>query len=557
MIRVVKTAEDMATPLCMGTEGNYAAVKAGRSALARHEGDFGLPEPFFASLFADRSTLPGLSLFDSMVISSASRAVSRAGIDPSSPRVRFILSTIKGDVESLGSGHDGDVLPAASARRLAAHFGNPNTPLVVSNACISGVCALIEAMRMLRDGLCDHAVVVGCELQSRFIISGFQCLKAVSDGQCMPFDAHRRGLNAGEAVATMVLSAREEVRPGEWELVCGAVRNDANHISGPSRTGEGSYNCLRSVLPATSMDELAFVNVHGTATAYNDEMESIALERAGLSDVPVNALKGCYGHTMGAAGVLETLLSMRALEDHTVLATRGFETPGTSRPVNVSAENRSCSGKTFIKLLSGFGGCNAAVLCRLAGESSVAPQEPADASERTCGPLNVLGRVSISGSASDLSDMYHSMGLQYPKFFKMDTLSKAGFIASEMLLKDFPSTGEPREDCGVLLFSTHGPYCDDCNYIKTIADTENFFPSPALFVYTLANIVTGEIAIRNRFLGESNAVMLPWRDGDLIRSVVSGAFSDPSLKYLVTGWVDCRNDGDFEAELEFVTTNNQ
>ena len=113
--------------------------------------------------------------------------------------------------------------------------------------------------------------------------------------------------------------------------------------------------------------ELACVNVHGTSTLYNDEMESIALQRAGLSEVPLNALKGVFGHTMGAAGVLESLISMQAADAGLVLGTRGFSRMGVSCPVNISADKRTTGRKAFIKLLSGFGGCNAAMLFRKGG----------------------------------------------------------------------------------------------------------------------------------------------------------------------------------------------
>lgn len=154
---------------------------------------------------------------------------------------------------------------------------------------------------------------------------------------------------------------------GEWELVDGAVRNDANHISGPSRTGEGSYNALRYVLEGVSADELAFVNVHGTATRYNDQMEAIAINRAGLQDVPVNALKGIFGHTMGAAGILESIVSMQACDAGVVLPTRGFAQMGVDPAVNVSARERRTDKKSFVKLLSGFGGVNGALLFRKGG----------------------------------------------------------------------------------------------------------------------------------------------------------------------------------------------
>ena len=217
---------------------------------------------------------------------------------------------------------------------------------------------------MLLGGGYDHVVVVGAEVQSRFIVTGFQSLKALSEAPCKPFDAARDGLNLGEAAAAAVLGFGEE----GWELVDGAVRNDANHISGPSRTGEGSYKALRYVLRHTSPEELAFVNVHGTSTLYNDEMEAIAIDRAGLLDVPVNALKGTFGHTMGAAGILESILSMHAVDAGLVLPTRGFSALGVSRPVRVSALAGATGKRAFVKLLSGFGGVNGALLFRKGGE---------------------------------------------------------------------------------------------------------------------------------------------------------------------------------------------
>ena len=156
-------------------------------------------------------------------------------------------------------------------------------------------------------------------------------------------------------------------RPSPWELVDGAVRNDANHISGPSRTGEGSFKALQYLLPLVNSKALAFVNVHGTATRYNDEMEAIALDRANLLDVPVNALKGIFGHTMGAAGILESIVSMQACDAGIVLPTQGFSELGVSCPVRISAQEMPTQGTEFIKLLSGFGGVNGALLFRKGG----------------------------------------------------------------------------------------------------------------------------------------------------------------------------------------------
>lgn len=367
-------ADNVVSPLGRTSMENYVNVKAGHSGLMRYEEMGRVRSPFMLSRI-DRGFLDSLCLelgipdgkytfFEKMLLASGIQAVRQSGIDASSDRVLFIISTTKGNVSLLDKDINGfpqdRVLLGKSASIVARYFGNPNAPIVVCNACISGVCAQIEAMRALRSGSYDYAVVIGADEQSPFIISGFLSFKALTDTPCRPFDKDRTGLNLGECSASVVLKAADNPVDG-WILEGGAIRNDANHISGPSRTGEGSYLALMEVIKQCGRDGLAFVNVHGTATAYNDEMESIALYRAGLIDVPVTGLKGYYGHTMGAAGIMESILSMYAVQDGTVLATRGYVEQGVTYPVNVSAENRQATGNRFIKLLSGFGGCNAAL----------------------------------------------------------------------------------------------------------------------------------------------------------------------------------------------------
>ncbi|MBQ7269039.1 MAG: beta-ketoacyl synthase [Bacteroidales bacterium] len=365
MKRVWCLSDSILSPLGRGTAENFSALSGGRSGIRRYEaGSFGAGQAFCASLF-DRSGADssGKPLFEQVLETCTRDAIGRSGIDASSPRVLFVLSTTKGDIECIGS-HPENLPLCVPAAHLAAAFHNPNLPLVVSNACISGLAALLQAQRLLRLGLYDYAVVAGADVHSIFTISGFQSLGALSGRPCKPFDASRDGMNLGDGAACMVLSSGDSVPEGAWELVCGAVRNDANHISGPSRTGEGSFNCLRAVLHECEVDELALVSVHGTATRYNDEMESIALARAGLSALPVCAFKGALGHTMGAAGILESILCMRALDAGQIPPTPGYETCGVSFPVNVSEQTRTASGRAFVKMLSGFGGCNAAMLFR-------------------------------------------------------------------------------------------------------------------------------------------------------------------------------------------------
>lgn len=160
--------------------------------------------------------------------------------------------------------------------------------------------------------------------------------------------------------------------------------------------------------------------------------------------------------------------------------------------------------------------------------------------------------LPVQGSGPELlATLYREQVNDYPKFFKMDLLCKLGFIATELLVKDEPDRFTPREDRAVLLFSRSGPLCDDRNYQNTIGG-EDYFPSPALFVYTLANIVTGEIAIRNKYEGDTTAYGMEDFDAAQFVAAVRDAFEDRITASTVCGWAECVDAGHFEALLFLV-----
>ena len=402
-VAVIAIAGDNITSsLGFTTAENYRAAASGQSGVRPYSALMGVPEPLMAALI-DRERLADAfaalcphpnryTTLEQAAILSVSRAAEQAQVDLSDAGVLFVVSSTKGNVHLLDENEKGfshsHLYLWYAARLIAAYFGNPNAPLVVSNACISGACAQVAAMRELRSGLYSLAVVVGVEVLSRFIISGFQSLKALSPAPCRPFDVSRAGLNLGEAAATIIYRRVEAGVEADAErgaeadaeagaergaeacaegalgvaLLRGAIRNDANHISGPSRTGEGSFRALQAVMQEASPADVAFVNAHGTATAYNDSMEAAAITRAGLSQAPVNSLKGCFGHTLGAAGVLESVISVRALANETALATHGFKCGEAALPLNVTSQNIRTTKPCCVKMLSGFGGGNAALL---------------------------------------------------------------------------------------------------------------------------------------------------------------------------------------------------
>ena len=548
-------ADNILSPLGATTAENYEALRAGHSALTSYASYSGRSEDnYVASRFSDKQReklmIHGLTWFESLCYHSVTDALRQCTIDVASPRTLLVVSTTKANIDNLSAPDYATLQPAESARRIASLLGITTPPLVVCNACISGVAALVTAQRLLDCGCYDTAIVVGCDVVSHFVVSGFQSLKAMSPEACRPFDIERIGLNLGEAAATMVLTTVG----GPWQIVRGAIRNDAYHISSPSPKGEGCASAIRYVTEGVDPQTLSALNAHGTATMYNDQMESVAIAAAGLSDVPMNSLKGYYGHTLGASGLLETIVTMHSVAHGELLGTRGFSEIGVSGRVNISAQPMPISKQSFVKVISGFGGCNAAVYCAL--------NAPSPSQQYTANTYSVEHHVRIT-PPSDLTEIYkHGVSPligetapakgAYPRFYKMDKLSQLGFIASELLLKQESPRKEQCADRAVVLFNHSSSVWVDREYAKSIAVGDDYFPSPSLFVYTLPNIVCGEIAVRNGYHAETAFYILPNKDDNMMHQVLASTFLDETIQSILTGWIDYEDDQHFEAELKLI-----
>lgn len=584
MLKVVST--NIVSPFGMSSQENWRAVMQGRSALRRLENYKGIPLPFVASVFTpeqvEELAIEGFTRFESLAIRSIAEALTHTDLDVHGERTIFILSTTKADVEELGfaAERDGDYhRPALSAKRIAEHVGIGGGAIVCCNACISGVSAQILADRLISAGHYDNAVVCGADLVSSFTASGFLSFKSLSNEACRPFDADRQGLNLGEAAATIVFTRADSRREGDWLFERGEMDNDAFHLSTPAPSGEGARKVLEAVMKGRDASELAFVSAHGTATMFNDQMESVAIEKAGLSAVPLTALKGWFGHTLGASGVLEVILGMMAVSESVVLPLRGFREIGVSGKVNVSSELRATDKNSFLKMISGFGGCNAAALYRRVREGKereTTPElkETAHSMGETAPSLKELHRVHIlpdgvtldgkplpiqSQGAGLLSEIYRNYVGDYPKYHKMDALSRLAFLATELLL----SRGDVPQDSGraTILFNRTSSVVADRCHLGSIAKPGEFYPSPSVFLGTLPNIATGEIAIRHGYTGETSLYITDFRDEALMKKVVSSSFSQGGFRSLICGFVDCEFvDGDrgdrFEADLKILVRNN-
>lgn len=349
----------------------------GVTGISLHENACLSPDPFWASMvqegklaekFSEYATPGSYTRFEQMIICSVKDALNRCNLDVSGERTLLILSSTKGNIDLLDHAagsrfEDNRVYLWYTAGIIQRFFGLKNIPLVVSNACISGVLALIIGSRLIQWGKYDHIIIAGADLVTGFVLSGFNSFKSLCPGPCKPFDKDRQGLSLGEAAGTIVLTANREMAQDGCRISVGPgfSSNDANHISGPSRTGEGLYIAIRRTLEKADKT-VDFISAHGTATPYNDEMESIAITRAGLHQVPVNSLKGYWGHTLGAAGVIESVASACSLRENTLLNTLGYTSSGVSQPINIISKTEQADLNSCLKIASGFGGCNASLL---------------------------------------------------------------------------------------------------------------------------------------------------------------------------------------------------
>ncbi|MBL7764699.1 MAG: beta-ketoacyl synthase [Chitinophagaceae bacterium] len=363
------TATALTTPLAIGVDENMQALLLGASGIQQlHDeqfSNFRLPLAAFDQnqIAAWQDRFNTYSRFDSLLLACAAQLKDKCTIDLSSPEVAIIMSTTKGNIELLDDvRHTEKCLLTYSANLLKDYFQNPNEPFIISNACISGLSSILWAKRLLQSNQFKHVVVIGCDVLTRFVISGFNSFHALSKEPCRPFDSQRNGINLGEAAAACILSAGDNVEG--VEILSGLVSNDANHISGPSKTGEELAHCIQYALQSANIQptEIGFISAHGTATVYNDEMESKAFEIAGLTNIPVFSLKAHYGHTLGAAGVLETIISSECLKKNIVLPSVNFESMGVSGNIQVNTHLLQKESRYAIKTGSGFGGCNAALL---------------------------------------------------------------------------------------------------------------------------------------------------------------------------------------------------
>jgi len=364
------SADTIISPLGFTSEANVSEIAKERSGITLHNDISN--SPCYASIIDDEkineafNTLGNPEIYtklEKMMILSLQNTISQATFSISD-KTALIIATTKGNIDALNNNFEPEraYLPVLG-KKIKDFFGFKTEPIIISNACVSGILAIAVAKRFIQNEFYDNAFIVGGDIVSKFTLSGFQSFQAISDKPCKPFSKHRTGISIGEAAASVAISNINTEKEA-IQIIGDGSCNDANHISGPSRTGEGLYLSILSALKEAKIQpkNIDYISAHGTATAFNDEMEAIAFNRAKLEHVPLNSLKGYYGHTLGASGLLETIIGMHSLKNNTLYSSLGFDELGVSKPLNIIQNTTKTKVNTFLKTASGFGGCNTAVL---------------------------------------------------------------------------------------------------------------------------------------------------------------------------------------------------
>ncbi|WP_299219034.1 beta-ketoacyl synthase N-terminal-like domain-containing protein [uncultured Aquimarina sp.] len=373
MRKIYLVADNIISPLGFSTEENINNLRLNQTGIKKIEDDYIWSEPFFGAVINNDelskawkkiSNDSGYTKLEKMMLLSVSKLlVENPSLDIT--KCGIIISTTKGNINNLRDDSDEKVYLASISKAVQHYFKSDHTPVILSNACISGGLALAVGKRMIQSELFEDVVVIGGDLLSEFTLSGFFSFQAVSPAPCKPFCKNRTGISLGEAAASAWLSSnKENVTDEAISIVGDASANDANHISGPSRTGEGLYISIKKALKEAGLEsnQIDYITAHGTATPYNDEMEAIAFNRAGMQSVPINSLKGYYGHTLGASALIESIIARHCLINNELFASLGFEELGVSESINVIAKNDKKELKRVLKTASGFGGCNVALI---------------------------------------------------------------------------------------------------------------------------------------------------------------------------------------------------
>ena len=256
----------------------------------------------------------------------------------------------------------------ATARFVQLELGLTGVCYAISTACSSGAKAIAAGQRLINGGLCDAVIVGGVDTLCRLTLRGFRSLELVSDQPCMPMDKDRQGISIGEAAGLLFIEKRHSENTSAMQVLSVGESSDAHHMSTPHPEGRGAALAMRNALQLAGLnvENIDYLNLHATATKINDSVESRAVFSVFADSVPCSGTKGITGHTLGAAGALETIIALSALQQQIIPGTQGLQTLDEDCQCQVIKTPMQAQNMQIAMSNSfGFGGNNASVIVSL------------------------------------------------------------------------------------------------------------------------------------------------------------------------------------------------
>lgn len=379
--RVVVTGVGLVTPLDQGQgkEAFWTGVTQGVNAVA--------PISLFdASMYASSvgagiTALGGIrsGRWQRLLDMAFESAIADAAIGGDLSGSGLVVGTVLGDILSAEDAwRRGDKAPSSAmdlssgADGIARRYGVRGPVTTISTACASGTDSVGMAFRLIQTGEADLMVAGGGDTLSEFALSGFNSLNAMTRDVVRPFDKNRTGLAPGEGAAFLLLEEETHARRRGARIYCSvagyASTADANHLTGPDRDGRGLARAMTAALSEAGIETVDYINAHGTATPYNDLMETKAYKSVfgpSAGNIPISSIKSMIGHSFGAAGAIEAVTSVMAIERGVLPPTINLVSKDPECDLDYCA-NTARAGRigSVLSVSAGFGGQNSAIIFR-------------------------------------------------------------------------------------------------------------------------------------------------------------------------------------------------
>jgi 3-oxoacyl-[acyl-carrier-protein] synthase II len=436
---------------------------------------------------------------------------------------QLVLATTAGEVDLLETaviqGSD-DFTPSripASLARLTRRIPSlSRAPISISAACASSTVALALAADEIRHNPRACFLIIAADSVNEFVYSGFSSLMALDPLPARPFDAGRRGLSLGEAAAWALVMSDERAAAQQWPIIAelsgSGLSNDANHMTGPSRDGSGLVTAIQSALASAGLapDRIHAISAHGTGTAFNDAMEMKAFRSIfDHEPIPTYSIKGAIGHTLGTAGLVETLVAVHSLHLHTAPPTVGLQIPDPDAAGWVSPSPVSLPAMTAtLTTNSGFGGINAALILsapaatagRASSPSRTHPAPPTIVAAGWIDPSGIGCRGGASWHRPLNAGQQESLCKDGTLFdtppknsARFDIASRHACIAIALALKSTHIKG--RQGMGTIAVNQQGCLPANSRYFSDYVQSGRVIGRGNLFVYTLPSSAISEAVI--------------------------------------------------------------